>query len=101
VGRDDMTSDQDALASVIADSIAAALAPLRAKIAALEAQQQALEQKGLAVEYRGIFQRGTTYARGTLVTQKGGLWLALATTTTPPGSDAMQWRLIVKSGHAA
>jgi len=94
-------ADTETLASVIAAAVKAATAPLAAKIAALEAKQKAIEQQGIAVEYRGVFQPGTTYARGQLVTRSGGLWLALAETTTPPGSAAPCWKLVVKSGHAA
>jgi hypothetical protein len=43
---------------------------------------------------------GKAYAPGSLVTRSGGLWLALKATTATPGTDALSWKLIVRSGGA-
>ena len=59
----------------------------------------ALEQQSPSPRYEGTFQDGKAYARGSLTTQSGGLWLALDNTTQRPGRSD-QWKLIVKSGEA-
>jgi hypothetical protein len=87
----------DGIAPVIAahikKKIAEATAPLVERVAALEAQP-------VGVKYCGTFQTGHEYARGSLTTKHGGLWLALDTTRDTPGNGASSWRLIVKEGQA-
>lgn len=58
------------------------------------------DARGPGVDYKGVFNPGTAYPKGSLVTKAGGLWLSLADTTRIPGSDPTQWKLVVKSGGA-
>ncbi len=64
----------------------------------LEARVAELEQRPTPI-YRGTHQQGKSYLANSLTTRAGSLWIALATTTTTPGTDA-SWRLIVKQGKA-
>ena len=68
-------------------------------IAGLEARVAQLELQPPSPHYEGICEQGKMYARGSLTTKAGGLWLALQTTTQVPGGSD-QWKLIVKSGEA-
>jgi len=57
-----------------------------------------------AVNYKGVFQRGTDYAKGDLVTHDGSLWhanhdLALGTGLAAPGDGSNGWTLVVKRGR--
>jgi hypothetical protein len=65
-----------------------------------ERRLDVLEQRPVVgVQYAGVFEDGKAYARGDLVTRRGGLWLALQHTATAPGTDTASWKLIVKSGR--
>jgi hypothetical protein len=75
----------------VAQQIADATTPLVERIKALEAQP--------LPKYCGVYQAGSDYVAGSLVTRSGGLWLALEDTNTTPGAGA-SWRLIVKEGAA-
>ena len=50
------------------------------------------------MRYRGVFESGTAYQRGDVVTKAGSLWCCMADTVAPPGS-CQDWRLAVKSGQ--
>ena len=67
------------------------------QLAPLLKRLDALEQQPPRPRYEGIYEQGKTYARGSLATKSGGLWLALEHTTQVPGRSD-QWRLVVKSG---
>jgi hypothetical protein len=59
-----------------------------------------LEARASGCEYHGVFRSGAEYARGVLVSHRGGMWLSLAATTLAPGSNPTAWRLVVKEGRA-
>ena len=74
----------------------------RKRVDAMEARLSRLEQqKSSGVHWRGIHEPGRAYLEGSLVTKRGGLWLATEDTAdTPGGADgAAAWRLVVKSGE--
>jgi hypothetical protein len=47
------------------------------------------------VKWAGVFESGSTYHEGELVT-KSGLWLCKATTTAAPGTDPDAWVLVCR-----
>ena len=52
-----------------------------------------------AVKFEGVWRSGSIYAKQSLVTDKGGIWIALRETASrPPSGD---WKLAVKSGAAS
>jgi hypothetical protein len=69
------------------------------QLAPLLRRLDALERHPPSPHYAGTYEQGKTYARGSLTTRSGGLWLALEHTTQLPGQSD-QWKLIVKSGEA-
>ncbi|MDQ3349843.1 MAG: hypothetical protein M3545_18000 [Acidobacteriota bacterium] len=72
---------------------------LEQRVGELEARLRELAAQPLP-KYCGVFQDGASYVAGSLITRKGGLWLALEPTTETPGAGSTQWRLIVKEGAA-
>jgi hypothetical protein len=67
-------------------------------IAKVDALQEEVEDlRARQVVFKGIFKPGSCYEKGSLVIHRGGLWTALETTTTPPGSSN-DWQLSCKSG---
>jgi hypothetical protein len=83
---------EERMATVVANAIKQAVAPLRDRIASLEARP--------VLKYGGVFEQGASYQEGVLVTRSGSLWLCLRETRATPGSDPEKWRLVVKSGGA-
>lgn len=75
------------------DYIGQVVTPLVQRIAAVEQQSE----PNLADAYRGVHTPGNTYARGSLVTHGGSLWLAIEKAEGTPGASP-SWRLIVKRG---
>jgi hypothetical protein len=69
------------------------------KIAALEKRCAELEARKLPM-YAGVFEDGTAYCQSSLVTDRGGLWLAVRDTAQRPGGPNSGWRLVVKKGEA-
>jgi hypothetical protein len=49
--------------------------------------------------YCGVFESGTTYDRGDLVTLGGCVWHCNGTTATRPGAGSKDWTLAVKCGR--
>jgi len=81
----------DAIANAIVLFVREQLAPILKRL-------DAIEQQPPSPHYAGTFTSEKSYARGSLVTKAGGLWLALQTTTQVPGRSD-QWKLVVKSGE--
>jgi hypothetical protein len=80
--------------------IRASADPITAQLTALEIRIAALEnRKGVSVSYEGVHDAERSYVVGSLVTKRGGLWLAKRDTATTPGNGD-HWKLIVKSGWA-
>ena len=92
----DMKALIEALAAVLPELVERNTAPLHDRIEKLEAE---LKAKGpnLADAFRGAWTAGSTYARGSLVVQDGGMWLALADSDHKPGATEA-WRLVTKKG---
>lgn len=67
------------------------------RIAKLERRLEAVEAEPMT--YQGTFEVGKYYARGSVVTHRGGMWHCAEGTTTPPDFGAPQWTLCVKSGR--
>jgi hypothetical protein len=67
-------ADCDLIAEAVVDLIKTAVGPLVQRIVQLEQQPP-------SPRYEGIFEQGKAYARGSLVTRSGGLWLAVDHTT--------------------
>ena len=86
--------------SAVTDAVVEAIRDQRRRVDAFEARLVALETRPPTPKYQGVFAEGKSYARGSLCTRKGGLWLALTDTTDAPGTAATQWKLVVKSGEA-
>ncbi len=78
------------------DYIGKALAPIVARLKALE--ERPLDS--LADVYRGSWQPNNVYARGSLITFQGALWLAMDNADGKPGASP-SLRLIVKAGRDA
>jgi hypothetical protein len=51
-----------------------------------------------ADSYKDVYESGTEYVRGDLVTDDGSLWLCKAETTTDRPGRSAAWRLICKRG---
>lgn len=51
-----------------------------------------------AMKYCGTFEDGTRYQPGDVVTDHGGMWVALKETITRPGDGRASWQLCVKRG---
>lgn len=66
--------------------------------ARIEARFAELQVRTIADSYQGVFQPGTTYARGLLATWDGSLWLSMQDTTAKPGEKDSGWKMIVKRG---
>lgn len=68
----------------------------------LEARMARAEEGGIkgtpAVRWKGHWKPATRYDEGELVTDRGGLWLALRTATDRPGAADSGFKLIVKRG---
>jgi hypothetical protein len=69
---------------------------LTAKVNALAEKVADLEQRQL--RFKGVWREGNVYEANSLVIKRGGLWIAKATTITPPGSSD-DWCLCTKSGE--
>ena len=87
----------EAYADVIVKAIKMATDPLKAKNAELELRIKQLESRPLQ-KWAGVHIAGTQYSEASLVTRGGSLWAAMKTTTTTPGDNSGDWRLIVKRG---
>jgi hypothetical protein len=75
---------------------------LRSRVAETESRLALVEARP-ALKYAGAWRPDAAFAEGSLISHKGGLWLALADSVgrrpgTNEGSDS--WRLVVKSGAA-
>ena len=81
-----------AIAPVIKETIARALAPLEARIRELEAKP--------ALKYCGVWRQGEIYNTGDFTTDHGSLWHAKSVTLARPGTDDT-WQLAVKRGRDA
>ena len=84
--------------TAMVDTLALVIAAVRResdeKIATLQARIAELEGRGFT-EYRGVFAEGCAYKKGSLVTDHGAMWLALADTNQrPPGAD---WKMTVRA----
>ena len=81
----------------LVDTLALVIAAVRResdeKIATLKARIAELEGRGFT-EYKGVYAEGSTYRRGTLVTDHGSMWLALVNTRTRPPGDA--WKMTAR-----
>ena len=67
------------------------------KLAALKARVEELEQN--AVKSECVWREGQVYAKQSLVTDHGGIWISLRETASrPPSSD---WKLAVESDRGA
>jgi hypothetical protein len=66
---------------------------------ALEARIAHLESRPLQ-KWAGIHIAGVQYAEASMVTRSGSLWVSTAATTTTPGTEGSDWRLVVKKGAA-
>jgi hypothetical protein len=68
-----------------------------ARLDALEKDVAALKARPLQ-KWAGVHIEGVPYAEASLVTRQGSLWAATCATTTTPGVEGSDWRLIVKRG---
>jgi hypothetical protein len=90
-----MTKPFDAIrfAAGLRDHLAKVITPLAKRLDELEKQ----EATNLADSYRGLWRPKNIYARGSLTSHAGSLWLAIENAAGKPGSSP-SWRLIVKGG---
>ena len=78
----------------LGEEVAKHVHDLRKAVADLEAKTNTLEARSLA--YEGVHEKGRTYSPNSLVTCKGGLWVAKELTNTVPGTSNA-WRLTHKT----
>ena len=78
----------------LSEEIAEHVYDLRKAVRDLEAKTNMLEARSLA--YEGVHEKGRTYSPNSLVTCKGGLWVAKELTNTVPGTSNA-WRLTHKT----
>jgi hypothetical protein len=78
-----------ALARPIREHVERELEPLRKRIAELEARP--------AMPYKGVHQRAQKYSRGSVVTFRDSLWIALNDTSESEIPDSStNWQLMLK-----
>lgn len=91
----------ESLADTIGEAIARGVAPLQKRLAELERRVEAAEATGL--KYMGVHQRAVDFPRGSVVTDRGSLWVALravpAGGARPGEGEDNPWQLIVKRGQ--
>jgi hypothetical protein len=68
------------------------------EIAALRREIEDL--KRTRVKYCGVFEHGTLYPEGAMVTRGGSVWYATRETREAPGEGQTSWTLAVKRGGA-
>jgi len=73
-----------------------ALSKMRDELAELKRERAT----SLADSYRGGWQPGNRYARGSLTTYSGSLWIALEDAEGRPG-ESTNWRMIVRGSRSA
>ena len=78
----------------LGEEVAEHVHDLRKAVADLQAKTALLEARSLA--YEGVHEKGRTYSPNTLVTHKGGLWVAKELTNTVPGTSN-DWKLTHKT----
>lgn len=83
------------LIDVIAEALGRTTKKLRKE---LGGRINKLEQGQL--RFLGVHEAGRAYRANSVVVKRGGLWVALTDTVTPPGSSN-DWKLAVKSGSIA
>jgi hypothetical protein len=86
----------NALAPVIKEYVAKALAPTEDALEAYSRRLIEVEKGG--IRYRGIFQRADVYARGDVVTHGGSAWIALNGVEGAVPGQAESWQLMCKRG---
>ena len=84
-------ADLEMFAASIGKCIGEELQPLTQRI-------DELEKRSLGVKWAGIWSDGTRYEEGSLITDRGSLWLVTASTSDRPGDNASAYRLVCKSG---
>lgn len=86
------------IGAVLRNHVAQQVGMLKNEIAALGNRIKHLEE-GPSLRYRGVYQPGETYARNSLVTWDGSLWIAQSSTGSAPGNPSgSHWKLVCKRG---
>ncbi|MFK4725844.1 hypothetical protein ABIE89_006944 [Bradyrhizobium niftali] len=80
-----------ALAPTIAEFVAAATAPLKARITELE--------RGGGIHYEGVWQAAREYRRGMMATYDGAIFHCNAAVTRDKPGTGSAWTLAIKSGR--
>jgi hypothetical protein len=93
----------DGLSEELIDLLGHILADLRRsinndKIAKLKREIEDLKRS--RVKYCGVFEYGTLYHEGSMVTRGGSIWYATKETREAPGEGQTSWTLAVKKGGA-
>ncbi|GEP61044.1 hypothetical protein [Reyranella soli] len=92
------------LMGMIEQTMAALAKPLIAHEEQLDAlakevaELRAAQTKTLADSFRGTWIAGTVFARGSLVTHDGSLFLAMVDGSEKPGTSS-EWKLVTKRGR--
>ena len=90
--------DWDRISAAIFDGtkalVAKELSPLRKRLDQIEEKQASA-----SLRFCGVWQAAQSYAPGSMVTHKGGLWHCNVPTREAPGTGH-SWTLAVKSGEA-
>ena len=81
---------------ILAEAIAEGVQPIVDKLKSLEARLAEVEGRGL--KFCGIYQRASTYARGSVVTDGGSMWIALREVEGEQPGKSDGWQLAVKRG---
>jgi hypothetical protein len=70
------------------------------ELEALRREVADLRERGAGVEYRGVWREGTTYARGSMVTDGGCVWHCNTHgTSIRPKEHTSDWTLAVRAGR--
>jgi hypothetical protein len=77
-------------------AIGASFKEVRERMDVLEHENAELKVRLENFGDRGTWKEGETYYELNMVTDHGGFWMALCTTTNRPGTDPVSWRLVAK-----
>jgi hypothetical protein len=94
------SGETDVLVELVAQSIHAALVPVRASVAELTTRLAALEARPVgAVKDAGTWKPDRPYDEGDIVTRDGSAWICGRSHISTARFDHQAFRLFVKSGR--
>ena len=88
------------IGAIMREHVAQQVGMVKTEVAALANRVRSLETQP-QLKYMGVWEGGVDYARNSLVTHEGGLWIAKSATGACPGAvhdQGRTWQLCVKKG---